>query len=79
MLKILNKINKSKRKPNKVSDSYVNEYMNVEKYKRQIVNGMLLQNEDIEVILKMNPNNIRMILELYNKSLYNYTEYVKNM
>ena len=79
MLKILNKINKSKRKPNKVSDSYVNEYMNLEKYKRQIVNGMLLQNEDIEVILKMNPNNIRMILELYNKSLYNYTEYVKNM
>jgi hypothetical protein len=51
-------------------DKLVDEYMN------KIFAGKILQNEDIENIIMMNKNNIRQILESYNKSLYQYCEYV---
>ena len=52
-----------------------NEDQLVDHYMIKIFDGKILQNEDIENILTMNINNIRQILESYNKSLYQYTEY----
>lgn len=53
-------------------DNYVNDY----KYK--ITHGKMLQNEDIETILKMNINNIRLILEIYNKTVYAFAEFIQS-
>jgi hypothetical protein len=52
-----------------------NEDQLVDEYMIKIFHGKILKNEDIENILIMNINNIRQILESYNKSLYQYSEY----
>ena len=56
-----------------------NEDQLVDHYMIKIFDGKILQNEDIENILMMNINNIRQILESYNKSLYQYTEYAMSL
>jgi hypothetical protein len=57
--------------------SLIDEDILLNKYLKKISTGEILQNEDIEIILKMRRRNIRLVLELYNKKLYSYSEYLK--
>jgi hypothetical protein len=57
--------------------SLIDEEKILNMYLKKISTGDILQNEDIENILKMRKRNIRMLLELYNKKLYSYSEYIK--
>jgi hypothetical protein len=56
-----------------------NEDLLVDEYMVKIFDGKILKNEDIENIIIMNNNNIRLILESYNKALYQYSEYVMSL
>jgi hypothetical protein len=54
------------------------EYMILNEFCNKICGGKLLENEELEKVLTMESKNVRVILEHYNKMLYNCIEFIKN-
>jgi hypothetical protein len=55
---------------------FENENKLVYEYVSKISSGKILSNDEIENILLMKIDNIRKILEYYNKSVYHFREYI---
>ena len=60
--------------PKKVKLDNETELLN--EYTNKITDGKLLTNQEIENILLMNINNLRRVLEYYNKTVYSFNEFI---